>query len=855
MLVAQSTQTLTSLFKKEQLALHPVELITYEVDAGFDHGKPDGVFYPESATDVSRMMAWAAEHKIPLVARGAGTGLSGGAVAEHGGIIIEFARMNQILDFDVLHRVGVVEPGLVNLTLDGEARKRGLYFPPDPSSQRSSVLGGNIGENSGGPHCFKYGVTTNYVSGLEVVLASGEIIQLGGPALDYPGYDLCGVLIGSEGTLGIFTKAYVRFIPNPPGVRTLMVAFPSLEAAGNAVSAVIAAGLTPATLEMMDQKIMQIIEAYSPSGLPVDAEAGLIVEIDGYVAGLDSQMEELADILTSQGGFDLRIAQSEAERQQIWYGRKSVAGAFARLSPNTYLVDVTVPRSRLADMLMAVNAVCDKHNVEAGHVFHAGDGNLHPVLMCDVRDEALMSRVFQACDEIIALCVERDGSITGEHGVGIEKRRYMPAMYSGSELSAMLDLKALFDPHNLLNPGKIFPDELPPAHYATPQMPRGDHFAPTTVDEAAAGLVALTAKGQPIQIRSQLAEAPSDQTLILTTRNLAGIKRFSPADLYITVGAGTTVQEVTAFLATHKLQTALVSPWPNATVGDLLAANVNAPQRNRYGALRDNLLSSTVALADGRVIQVGRVVVKNVAGYDLPKLFVGSQGSLGLMADVTLKLYPTPRDRQSIAIPVATVAAGLKVVNALSGELRINAGVVLCEAAQVTESFTEPYVVVLTMEGIREDIASELAAIQVVLASVSPHTTSTLPYSATDLWQQLLGATSTEELLVRVGLPAQRLDSYLAGMASQSPARASWLVDPLHGLLYLRDQPHTTDEAIQWVDTLHESAQAADGYAAVMACPPHLQGKLERWRYPAATSALMNQLKERWDPQGILPTI
>ncbi|MCB0127389.1 MAG: FAD-binding protein, partial [Caldilineaceae bacterium] len=532
---------------------------------------------------------------------------------------------------------------LVNWPIAGIVRKAGFYSPPDPASQRASGLGGNIGENSGGPHCFKYGVTTNYVTGLEVVLANGEIIQFGGPALDYPEYDFCGAMVGSEGTLGIFTKAFVRFIPDPPGVRTMMVAFPSLEAAGNAVSAVIAAGLTPATLEMMDQKIMGIIEEYSNAGLPVNAGAGLIVEVDGYVEGLDSQVEEIADIMTNNGGFDLRIAQSEAERTQIWYGRKSVAGAFARLSPNTYLVDVTVPRSRLADMLTAVDEVCARHNVQAGHVFHAGDGNLHPVIMCDARDEELMGRVFAACDEIIELCVDRKGSITGEHGVGIEKRRFMPAMYSGSELAAMLDLKAIFDPDNLLNPGKIFPDNLPAPTYAAPEPPTTTPFAPTTATEAAAAFVALGQQGQNVRITSQTEPTDATAPTPLTTRNLSGIQEFAPADLYVTVGAGTTVAELTDFLREHKLQTALVSPWPDATVGSLLSTNVNSPQRTRYGALRDSLLSTTVALADGRVIQAGRVVVKNVAGYDLPKLFVGSQGTLGLMTDATLKLYPLPR--------------------------------------------------------------------------------------------------------------------------------------------------------------------------------------------------------------------
>jgi D-lactate dehydrogenase (cytochrome) len=852
MSIAQSAQTLTTLFKAHQLALNPVELITYEVDAGFDRGKPDGVFYPESVEDVSRLMRWAHETKTPLVARGAGTGLSGGAVAEEGGIIIEFSRMNRLLELDVASRSGVVEPGLVNLTLDGEARKRGLYFPPDPSSQRSSVLGGNIGENSGGPHCFKYGVTTNYVTGLEVVLANGKIITVGGPALDYPGYDFCGALVGSEGTLGVFTKAHVRFLPDPPAVRTLMVAFPTLEAAGNAVSAIIAAGLTPATLEMMDQKIMHIIEAYAPSGLPVNAGAGLIIEVDGYPAGLDSQMEEIADILTEHGGFNLRIAQSEAERQQIWYGRKSVAGAFARLSPNTYLVDVTVPRSRLADMLTAVDQVCERHNVQTGHVFHAGDGNLHPVLMCDVRDAALMARIFAACDEIIDCCVERGGSITGEHGVGIEKRRYMPAMYSGSELAAMLDLKAIFDPHHLLNPGKIFPAELPAPLYTPPQRLTDAIFAPTTAQEAAAGLAACSTQRQAVHITSQSAPQLRQNTLSLTTRNLVGIRTVAAADLYVTVGAGTPAQEVTAALAAQNLQTALCSPWPAATVGDLLSANVNPPHRTRYGALRDNLLSTTVALADGRVIQAGRVVVKNVAGYDLPKLLVGGYGTLGLMTEVTLKLYPRPRAQQSLVLPVATPADGMTLVNAMSGELRVNAGVVLCPAVQMGLDLPTPYALVLTAEGIPEDVTSELAAIQGAIAPLQRHEPLTGATTATTHWADFLGAHNKEELLIRVGVPAKQLATYLVRLGDQLTTAEHWLLDPLHGLLYLRHRSESAEAANRWLTGLRTTAELLDGYAVAMAVPGTFSGDIERWGVRAATQALMTQLKQRWDPQGIL---
>lgn len=851
MLTKTQLQPLTQLFTKRQLTTDAVELITYEVDAGFDRGKPDGVFYPEATADVSRIIRWASEQRVPLVARGAGTGLSGGAVAEHGGIIVEFARMNRIMALDVTGRSAVVEPGLVNLVFDGEVKRRGLYFPPDPSSQRSSVLGGNIGENSGGPHCFKYGVTTNYVTGLEVVLANGEVVQLGGPALDYPEYDLCGVMVGSEGTLGIVTKAFVRMIRNPPGVKTLMIAFDSLEQAGRAVSAVIAAGLVPATLEMMDKKIMGMIEAYSGAGLPVEAEAGLIVEVDGYPASLDGQMEEVADLLTQHGGHTLRIAQSEEERQKIWYGRKSAAGAMSRLAPSFYLVDVTVPRSRLADMLTAVNDVCDRHELTAGHVFHAGDGNLHPIILCDDRDKALMKRVFTACDEIIQLCVDRQGSITGEHGVGIEKRRYMPAMYSGAELAAMLDLKAIFDPNTLLNPGKVFPDTVPAVTYTTPVLPSDRTFAPRTAEEAAAGLAALAAQRQAVRISSQ---APSAQTgYHLSTANLRGIHAFAPDDLYVTVGAGTPLREVQAFLAEYQFQTALVSPWLDATVGGLIATNSNAPQRMRYGGVRDNLLSTTVALADGRVLQTGRVVVKNVAGYDITKLLVGSQGTLGVIAEATLKVIPKPRAQRTVAVPVADLQQGVSWANALLPHLLISAGLVLCPAALTGAALTTPYALVVTGEGVAEDVESELAEITNRLRDLGAPPPVTLTNTSTALWASFIGNVGADHLLSRTGVPVNQVADYLAAVDGQ--AQTQWFLDIAHGLVYATTTATNGQQAQQWLTALRQPALARQGYTVLLQSPNTLGGQLEPWGYPATSLPLMGQLKTRWDPQGILPTL
>jgi glycolate oxidase subunit GlcD len=462
MLDNYTQQSLKTLLHKNQVFTDPSALVAYEVDAGLDRGMPDGVVLPQSAEDVALAARWAAEHGVPLIGRGAGTGLSGGAVAEHGGLILEFSRMDRVLEIDTRGRTALVEPGLINLRLDEQAREQGLYFPPDPASQRASTMGGNVSENSGGPHCFKYGVTTNYIMGMQVVLAGGRIMQVGGSAYDYPAYDFCGLLTGSEGTLALMTTITARLVRNPPAAQTLLAVFDSVEQAGKAVSAVIAAGLVPATMEMMDQKIVRIVEEYVHAGLPVDAEAILIIDVDGYSEGLDAQSEEIARLLRAHGGYNLRAAKSAEERNQIWFARKSAAGALARLAPAQYTIDITVPRSRLAEALVEVNAICERYRLRVGYVFHAGDGNLHPlILIPDPQDKALMQRVLEAGRETVEIAVRKNGSLSGEHGIGIEKRAFMPIMFNEAELSAMLDIKQVFDPQNLLNPGKIFPATLP----------------------------------------------------------------------------------------------------------------------------------------------------------------------------------------------------------------------------------------------------------------------------------------------------------------------------------------------------------------------------------------------------------
>jgi D-lactate dehydrogenase (cytochrome) len=862
-------QSLARQLAAGQLRTEPAELLTYEIDAGLDRARPDGVVYPRSTADVERIAGWSAAHGVPLVARGAGTGLSGGAIAEHGGLVVQFSQMSRVLAFDEAGRSVVVQPGAINLELDALVRAKGLYFPPDPSSQRASTLGGNIAENSGGPHCFKYGVTTNYVTGLEIVLAGGQRLRLGGRALDYPEYDLVGLLTGSEGTLAIVTEASLRLVRNPPAVKTLMVAFESVESAGEAVSALISRGLVPATLEMMDQKIMRIIEDFVPAGLPTSAGAALIVEVDGYPDGVAPQIDEIAMILGEHEARDLRIAQTAAQRDAIWWGRKSAAGAMSRLAPAYYLVDVSVPRSKLAPALAQINQICEDLELRVGYVFHAGDGNLHPLILIEEpSNRELVARVLQAGRQIAELSVAYDGSITGEHGVGIEKREYMPLMYSPAELDAMRDVKQVFDPAGLLNPGKILPpgaDDRRPANderqttvygrdISRPNRPpTGDTsgaitpsplhpFTPTTAHEAAEAIHELTQAGRSIRIRGGGTKSHGlrDADVLLSTSGLRGIHSFAREDLYVTVGAGTPFAELQAELAGARMWAPLASPWPNATIGGLISTNWNAPLRMRYGAARDTLMAATVALGDGRVIRAGRPVVKNVAGYDMPKAFVGAHGTLGLLADVTLRLIPLPRARASLVVPVEDLARGLEWGARLRRVCLNASALLLASSTPALPEIAAPFALIYSVEGLPEDVAAELAEARAVLADAGDIQEVDAP-SGSDWWASWLS--SDDALTIRAGAPAGELPALLRETAAGGE-HPSLLADLANGMLYVR--------GVNDIPALQAAARARGGYATIQPTPGAAGYAFDRWGYQPEGIELMRGLRQRWGAGGLL---
>jgi glycolate oxidase len=449
---------LEGLLGKGAVLSEPDELLVYESDGlTLFRALADFVVFPTSVEQVSAVVKLANREGLPFVARGAGTGLSGGCLPAEGGLVISLMRMNRVLEVDYDNQIAVVEPGLVNLHLSWAVGPKGFYYAPDPSSQQACTVGGNIANNSGGPHTLKYGVTVNHVLGLEVVLPDGEIMWLGGRTRETQGYDMAGLFVGSEGTFGIATKIIVRILKQPQAVKTVLAVFDTIDQASEAVSAVIARGLIPAAMEMIDHTTIEAVEDAFGCGYPRDAAAALLIELDGLQHGMDAQAERVIAACRDCGARDVRAARDEAERQLLWKGRKSAFGAYGRISPAYMVMDGVIPRTRLPEVLRKVNEIAAARGLRVGNVFHAGDGNLHPNILYDPRVPGEEARVVEAGGEILKVCAAVGGSISGEHGIGLEKMDYMPLIFTEADLGFMRELREAFNPRGLCNPGKIFP--------------------------------------------------------------------------------------------------------------------------------------------------------------------------------------------------------------------------------------------------------------------------------------------------------------------------------------------------------------------------------------------------------------
>lgn len=440
-----------------RVLVDPLKRHIYGKDAGIKRGDPIVVVLPETTDEVVAIMHIAVAHGLPVVPRGAGTGLASGAIAVDPAIMVAATRMNRILDVDPIGHTAWVEAGVVNLDLSRATKHLGLHFAPDPSSQSVSTIGGNVATGAGGPHCLAEGTTIDHILAVEIVTADGSVVTVGGEAPDPTGLDLRAVVVGSEGTLGIVTKILVKLTPNPPETRTLLAAFPKIEDAAAAVSDIIAHGIVPSALEMIDHEMTIAVENFLHAGLPTEAGGLLLSDIAGHPSSVDAETDQVAALMRKHGAYDIQVAADESRRAVLWRGRKSAFGAVTQMAPDYYLQDTSVPRTRLADVIEKIYDIARRHDLVMMNLFHAGDGNLHPMISYDATDPDVVRRVHEASEETLALCVEAGGTLSGEHGIGLEKRDLMPLIYSNIDLDAQARIKEAFDPAGQCNPDKVLP--------------------------------------------------------------------------------------------------------------------------------------------------------------------------------------------------------------------------------------------------------------------------------------------------------------------------------------------------------------------------------------------------------------
>lgn len=602
-----------------ELAVSEAELANYSYDAALDRARPEAVALPRTAEEVRRVVEWCAARGKPFVARGAGTNLSGGCIPLRGGVVIALARLNRILQIDTEARVAVVEPGVVNLSLQKELEALGFYYAPDPASFKVSTLGGNAAENAGGPRCLKYGTTTNHVLAVECVMPDGTVARF---SQDDEGPELLSLLVGAEGTLGVITKLWLRILPIPPKIVTILAGFPSIEAAVECVAGIIAAGVVPRVLEAMDKTTVDSVEAYSHAGYP-STEAVLLIEVDELVEKAAPEVEALCRRF---GAVDYRVAVDAAQREKLWEGRRGAYAAMARLAPNVMVEDGVVPRDKLPEIVRRIREICARHGLtKTGLLFHAGDGNIHPNVGFDERDADETARVRQAGHEILQACVELGGSLSGEHGIGLDKRDAMAWLFTPETLGLFRAIKDAFDPKGLANPDKLFPlpGSTPRAYIRPPSPP---------LSPAARAVVAkLTG---PVHIQGTGSKLARGEGELVVTAGMNRIVEVDKANYTVTVEAGISVHELHAELARQGVYLRL--PDCGGTLGGLLATKP-------WNGLRDDLIGMRLALAGGRVVELGGKVVKNVAGYDVPRLLLGSWGTLGVILECTFKAYSSPR--------------------------------------------------------------------------------------------------------------------------------------------------------------------------------------------------------------------
>jgi glycolate oxidase len=763
--VAELVQGLRDLYPAERLFTEPARVAPYESDAltAFRR-RPEAVVLPETREEVVETVRLCHRERVPFVARGSGTSLSGGSLPVEGGIVIGLNRLNRILDIDPVERIAVVEPGVINAHVTRAAAPHGLFYAPDPSSQSICTIGGNIAFNSGGAHCLKHGMTASHVLAVEAVLPDGEVVRLAAGA----GPDLVGGFVGSEGLLGIALEATLKLLPVPEATHTVLAAYPDLRAAGDAVAAVVAAGLLPVAMEIMDALAIEAAESSVKPGYP-KVPALLIVELDGERACVDEDVARLREVIRASGATEVRATEDPAERALIWKGRKSAFSAVGWLAPDYLVQDGCVPRTRLGEALEEIGRLATRAGLRVANVFHAGDGNLHPLILFDGREPGAVERAEALAGEILDLCVSLGGSITGEHGIGLEKRDFLPRMFDAPTLDAMRRVARAVDPLELANRGKMFPTERVGDRATRRPGPAPDAFrdAIRALQDAVREHPQVLPRGGGSK---PALSTPPEGVVPLVVSGLRGIVEYDPEELTITALAGTPVRVVQETLAAHGQHLPFDPPLARAgaTLGGVVAAGTCGSGGHRHGGVRDFIIGARFVDGTGALVGAGGRVVKNAAGFDLARLLVGSLGRLGVLVEVAFKVFPAPPAYATL------VAEAPDLVAALEASQR--AAALDIEALDIVP----PGRVLVRLGGSATSLEPRLERLRRVLALPAR---KLLGGEEADLWDGRLAWAPQEAALVRLALGPRRaaaLDASL-GSAARRYTRAGaggWVAWP-----------------------------------------------------------------------------
>jgi glycolate oxidase subunit GlcD len=826
----------------------------YSYDASLARGKPGMVVFPANDREIARIVRAASREGIPFVPRGFGTNLSGGTIVADQGLVICLTRLNRILGIYPESRHVVVQAGVTNLELQEALATRGYFYAPDPASQKVSTLGGNLGENSGGPRCLKYGVTTNHVLGVRVVLPDGEIMNIGGAALDPPGYDLRGALVGSEGTLGIVTEMTLRILPQAEHVITMLAVYDAIADAARSVSGIIAAGIVPSTLEMMDATIIRAVEDSNPSGYPRDAAAVLIIEVEGPVAGLKEQAQRIQAICMQNKCRTIQEAKDKSERNRLWQGRRGAFGAVARLAPNYLVNDATVPRTKLPEALAKVAEIARKHGCEHGNVFHAGDGNLHPLLLFDSRDEDQLRRVEKAGWEIMQACVDLGGTISGEHGIGMEKREAMRMVCSEADLEAQRGLKRAFDPGDVLNPGKIIPtpgdaDPREGAARARGAPDPGGSVAGIMerIREAASRKQGIIPKGSGSH--SQFGNLPHPGSVVLDSSSLSQVIEYDPPNQVITVGAGMSLKVLQSHLQAYH-QWLPVRPAflrECSTVGGLAALGSSGPERLLYGAPRDLLLGLRFINSAGERISAGGRVVKNVTGYDMSRLMTGSLGTLGFITEATWRLLTIPERCAAIAGEGPLDRCAATALRLLQSNVAPAFVTCVPGCRSTTRTQDGPWSIVIGFEGFSQTVDYQLEKCARMLQDGRLEASDGTDYPVHegpfgDRYERI----AESPFILRGDFLLDAVADAFLALAREAPM-ASVLVDAGCGRI-VAGVDELSDE--QWRRTCARASEHK-GHAVLEKAPDDFRERNDVFGLPRPAWGIMHRIKAELDPQNV----